>query len=87
VVVNIFGLRATVLGGRVPCSNVALFLHHVDMGGSCYEAYSPLVYLSALAEAFVLSAAIVPLHQESWHLDRIFRPHVGIPLLKQGSLL
>jgi hypothetical protein len=31
------------------------------------------------------SAAIVPLHQESWHPDRIFRPP-GVPFLKQGPL-
>jgi hypothetical protein len=76
---------------------LSLFLHYVDMVESCYEAYSPWFFRgriresrddhSALAEAFALSAAIVPLHQESWHLDRILRPHVGVPLLKQGPLL
>jgi len=52
---------------------LSLFLHYVDMGGSRYEAYSP--WLTS-ARSLRLSAAIVPLHQESWHLDRIFRPQL-----------
>jgi hypothetical protein len=37
---------------------------------------------SGMADAM---SVIEPLPQESWHLDRIFRP-LGVPFLKQGPL-